>query len=206
MARPRAVLFDDQRSTGKAGVGPDRLRGREHRPAEQLVPDRQREAEVDVLGPVEQVMDAVEVRADEDPLQRAEAQAGVRVGEGDDRAVDDEQRRRQCAVGEEHERRGSARPGTRRGSADACGTPSSTLMSSCEWWSSWKRQSMPHAVVGEVHEPVAPVHRHEDGGDRRRQRGTAPDPRQHDPRHRRARDVRERQGQRGHERHDHASR
>ena len=117
----RASLFDDQRSPGQTRVGPDRRLRREHRTAEQLVPDRQREAEVDVLGSVQLVVDAVEVGADEDPLQRTEPQVGVRMRERD------AWRRRRRAASSSARRwpaarwPGSARSGTRRGSADACG-------------------------------------------------------------------------------------
>ena len=55
-------LFDDQRSTRQSRVGPDRCFRREHRTVEELVPDRQREAEVDILGSVQLVVDAVKVR------------------------------------------------------------------------------------------------------------------------------------------------
>ena len=74
-------------------------------------------------------------------------------------------------------------------------------MSSCEWWSSWNRQSMRDAVVREVHGPVAAVHGDDDQRDRSPPRHEA-DPGQDDPRERRAGDVHHREGEAGHERHD----
>ena len=41
---------------------------------EQLIPNGQCETEVDVLRPIQLVVDPVEVRAHKDPLQRPEAQ------------------------------------------------------------------------------------------------------------------------------------
>ncbi len=81
------------------------------------------------------------VRADEDPFERPEAQPGVRVSEGDHRSVGHEQRDRQHAVGEEHH------PGINATRYDTwirgwVRKTVSTLMSSCEWCSSWKRQSI----------------------------------------------------------------
>ena len=109
MTGARSCLLDDQRSTRQSRVGPDRRFGRKHRTVEELVPDRQGEAEVDVLGSVQLVVNAVKVRADEDPFQRPEAQIGVRVREGEDGRVDDEKSRRQRTVGEQARCPGSAR-------------------------------------------------------------------------------------------------
>ena len=69
MARSWRRVFDDERPTGQPGVRPDRRFGWEHGGAEDLIPDRQCEAEVDVLWSVELVVDPVIVRADEDPLE-----------------------------------------------------------------------------------------------------------------------------------------
>ena len=74
-------------------------------------------------------------------------------------------------------------------------------MSSWEWWSSWKRHSSEDAMVGEMGEPVAEVHRHED------HRGRGPTwqrvaSRQDDPREGRAGDLGEREGERRHEGND----
>jgi len=49
MTGPRGRVLDDERPTGKPGVGPDRLFGRKRRSVEHLIPDRQCEAKVDIL-------------------------------------------------------------------------------------------------------------------------------------------------------------
>ena len=88
MARSLASLLDDQRPTRQTSVGPDRLVGREYRSMGKLIPNGQREAEVDVLAPFESVVNPVIVRAGEYPFQRPESEVGVRVLEGQDTAVD----------------------------------------------------------------------------------------------------------------------
>ena len=127
---------------GKPGVGPDRVLGREHRAAEELVPDRQREAEVDVLGAVELVVDAVVVRAHEDPLEGSEAQAGCSSARRRR-----SRRRRRARWSTSRRWRGAPRPGISATRYDTwisgwVRKTVSTLMSSCEWWSSWKRHSI----------------------------------------------------------------
>ena len=166
VSRSRRLLLDDQRSTRKAGVGPDRVLGREHGPAEELVPDREREAEVDVLRSVDLVVDAVVVRADEDPFEGSEAQPGVRVRERDDRAVDDEHRDRHHAVGEQHdagEQRHEIRHVDERMGAED-GEHAHVLLRVVQLV-----EPPEHAgpVVREVHRPVAAVHGHDDQRDRR---------------------------------------
>ena len=89
MARSLTSLLDDQRPTRQTGVGPDRLLRREYRSVGKLIPNSEGEAEVDVLRPVEFVVNPVIVRADEDPFQRPESEVGVRVLERQDTGVDD---------------------------------------------------------------------------------------------------------------------
>ena len=59
MTRPRPRVFDDEWPTGQPGVRPDRRSGREHGGAEDLIPDRQCEAEVDVLWSVELMVESI---------------------------------------------------------------------------------------------------------------------------------------------------
>ncbi len=99
MTRSVPGLFHGERPTREPGVGPNRLIGRKHCSVKELVPDRQGEAEVDILRPVEPVVDPMIIRADENPFEPPEAQVGVGVREGDDSPVDDEPNYRQGAVG-----------------------------------------------------------------------------------------------------------
>ena len=105
MARELCRLFDGNRPTRETRIGPDRLFCREYGSVEELIPDRQREAEVDVLWSVQLVVDPVKVGADEDPSEWPEAQVGVRVSESDDPAVDGEHGYGQRTVGQEHDSR-----------------------------------------------------------------------------------------------------
>src|ERR1700722_19775046 len=98
-------LLDDEWPTCQPGVGSNSRLGRKHRSMCELVPDRQREAEIHILWTVDPVVDAVEVWADEDSSERTEAQIGVGVGERTDRGVDDEHQCRHRAVGDEHDPR-----------------------------------------------------------------------------------------------------
>src|SRR5215472_17943823 len=63
VARPLPRLLDGEGAPGDAGVDSDGLRRGEDGPAEELVPDGQCEAEIDVLCAVESMVDAVEVGA-----------------------------------------------------------------------------------------------------------------------------------------------
>ena len=167
---------------------------------EELVPDRQREAEVDVLGSVQLVVDAVEVRADEDPIERSEPQVGVRMGEGDHGPVDDEERRRQRTVGQQHDRR-DERDQVRdvnQGMRPEDGQDAHVLLGVVELVEAPQQED---AMVGEMGKPVAAVHRHED----HRRRGPTWQrvaSRQDDPREGRAGDLGEREGERRHEGND----
>src|SRR5580704_913499 len=101
MAGASCTLFDRKWPTRKTRVDADRLLRREHGAPGQLVPNRERKAEVHVLSTLDPVMDAVVVRTAKDAVQRSKAQVRVRVFEGHDRGVDDEQRRRDLAIGDE---------------------------------------------------------------------------------------------------------
>ena len=68
--RSRTCLFDDQRAARQPSVDPDGRFRRKHGSVEELVPDRQSEAEVDILRSVQLVVNSVKVRTDEDSAQR----------------------------------------------------------------------------------------------------------------------------------------
>ena len=124
MTRSVPGLFHGKRPTREPGVGPNRLFGRKHCSVKELVPDRQGEAEVDILRPVEPVVDPMIIRADENPFEPPEAQVGVGVREGDD-----SRRRRRAQLSARCRWRaarllGPRRRGKRRGSAGAYGRPS----------------------------------------------------------------------------------
>ena len=103
VARPLRGLFDEQGASGQAGCSPDRILRRKHRGAEHLIPDTQRKAKVDVLGTVQSVMDSVKVRADDEPSDRPETQAGVRVGKCHDAGVEGQHRDRHRTVRDEND-------------------------------------------------------------------------------------------------------
>ena len=199
--RPGRCLLDDERPAGEPGVGADRVLGGEHRGAEDLIPDRQREADVHVLRPVDLVVDPVVVRAHEDPLQGPEPQPGVRVGEGHDRCVHHEDGRGHGAVGEQHHagnQREQVRHVDQRMRAED-GQHAHVFLRVVELV---EAPEHPDPVIREVHEPVARVHRHDDHRDRAPARHRA-HPGEDDPRGRRAEHRHERQRERGHERHEH---
>src|SRR5664280_656390 len=100
VTRSRGRLLHGDRTTRQSCVSPDGVLRREDRTTRELVPDGEGEAEIDVLSPHEPVMDSVIVRADEHATERAESQIGVRMLEGDDAGVDDEERRGYGAVGQ----------------------------------------------------------------------------------------------------------
>jgi hypothetical protein len=163
---PRALrgLFDDQRPAGQTGVGPDRLGRREDGPAGQLVPDRQGEAEVDVLRAVQLMVDAVVVGADEDSLERPEAQVGVRVRERDDAAINHEQGCGQGTVGDEDDARDQ---GDEVGNVDERVRAEHrehvhVLLGMVQLVEAPEHSD---TVVGQVGEPIAPVHGHKDHRD-----------------------------------------
>src|SRR5437867_1627362 len=81
MAGSRCRVLDDERPTLESGVGRDRRFCRKHGSVEELIPDRQREAQVDVLWAVDLVVNAVVVRADEDAFEGPETQPRIRVSE-----------------------------------------------------------------------------------------------------------------------------
>ena len=63
MAGTGTLLLDGQGAAGQSRVDPDHLRGGEHGPVEELIPDGQGESEIDVPGPVEPMVDPVIVGA-----------------------------------------------------------------------------------------------------------------------------------------------
>ncbi len=145
-------------------------------------------------------MDSVIVRADEHATERAESQIGVRMLEGDDAGVDDEERRGYGAVRQEDDPRDQGDQvrdvDERMSSKDR--KDAHVLLGVVELM---KAPHHAHAVIRQVREPVAPVHHHEDHADRQPARHET-GPRQDDPRHRRAGDFGEGEGERRHERHD----
>lgn len=98
VTRSLRALFNDKWASRQSGIGPDRLRIREHDSVKQLIPDGEGEAEVDILWPIEFVVNAVIVRTDEDSSKRSKAKVGIGVRERHDPAVRDEQHRRQRTV------------------------------------------------------------------------------------------------------------
>ena len=89
MSRSVCLLFDHKRSAWKSSIRSDRLLRRKYRPVSDLVPDRQRETEVHILGTVQFVVNAVVVRTHKDSSQRAEPEIRIRVLE-----------RNKCCVGD----------------------------------------------------------------------------------------------------------
>ena len=200
MSSARRALLDGEWPTGQSGVDSDRLVRGEHGPPGKLVPDRQGKSEVDVLTTLDPMVDAVIVRTAEDPVEGTEAQVRVRMFEGDDGGVADEQRRRHGAVGDEHD------AGYQR---DEVGHVD-------QWVRAKDRQHAhvllrmmqlvesphhPDLVVRQVRRPVARVHHDEDHRDREPTR-EEPVVRQDDPRQRSPGHFGEGQRERDDERHD----
>ena len=160
----------------------------------------EREAEVDVLGAIELVVNAVEVGADEDPLQRAEPEVGVRVLERHEARVADEQRRRQGAVGHEHDPRDQRHEirHVDQGMGPEHGEHAHVLLGVVQLV---ETPEHPDPVVGEVREPVATVHRDEDQRDDDPSRQEA-ESRHDDPPDVPSRDRGERQREGHHQGHD----
>ena len=99
MARSWRAVLDNERPSRQPGGEADRVARGKYRGAEQLIPDCEGEPEIDVLSPVDAVVDAMEVRADEDPSEHPEAEPDVRVRQCDGRTIEDEKCRRQRPVG-----------------------------------------------------------------------------------------------------------
>ena len=124
------------------------------------------EAEVDVLGPVDQVVDTVVVGADEHPLEYGRSRAGCSSARNATIApYATSTVVGQRAVGDEHEAGDARRRGTETWMSGWVRNTVRTLMSSCEWCSSWKRHSARMRWFARCDEPVARIHRDDDRRD-----------------------------------------
>ena len=198
MARPRCRLFHQQGPTRQPRIGPHGIGGGEHGGAEQLIPDGQREAKVDVLTSIQFVVDPVKVRTDEDPPEGSETEAGVRVGEGDDPPVEGEDGDRERTVREQHQA-GEQRQeigDVDEGMGAKDGEHVHVLLGMVKLVEPPEHSN---TVIGEMHGPVATVHRHDDDGDGD-PAGHRVHARQDDPRKEPANGFGERERQRGHQR------
>ena len=145
-----------------------------------LIPDREREAEVHVLWSVQLMVDAVIIRTHKDLSQRPETQTGIGVSESHDPAVDDENGDRQRSVGQKyhtwHQRQEVGDMDQRMGAKHR--QHAHVLLRMVQLV---KAPEHPDAVIGKMDEPVATVHGNDDHRDRSPARNRA-DLWQDDPR------------------------
>lgn len=147
---------------------------------EELVPDGQRKSQVGVLGAVQLVVDAVVVRAHENPAQRAEPEIRVGVLKGDEPGIGDEHCERHGAIGQENDSRDQCeeiRDMDQRMRAKD-GEHAHVLLRMVKLM---KAPEHSNAVIRKMREPIAPVHRHKDHGDDG-PTGNESEPRHDDPR------------------------
>ena len=172
VARSRSRLFDRQGAACQPRVDPDRRCVGKDSPARELVPDRECEAQIDVLGAVSPVVDPVVVRAHQNAPQWAEAEVRVGVGERHEGRVADENRGRYRAVRQEDDARDQCHQighvQKRVGSKD--GERVHVLLGMVQLV---KSPQHAHPVIRQMDIPVQPVHAHEDRCDDDA-RGTAP--------------------------------